>query len=266
MVASGNDFIVVDNRRKIFRNAAAFSQDLCRPHLGIGADGVLLVEPSQKAEFKMRILNPDGSEAEACGNGFRCVARYAQKKLGLGAQFNFESKSGLISASLNNSRVCIKMIDPYDYRPETSVRVPGRTFSYYFINAGVPHAVIFLTKPQLEAMEVERFGRAVREHRKFKPKGTNVNFVYVADEHTVYVRTYERGVEAETLACGTGSTASAVVSGLAGFVKPPVSVHTRSGEVLVIGFSLSGTRVSQVTLDGEARFVYEGVWNGNARI
>lgn len=256
MVASGNDFIVIDNRRSILRDPVRLARELCVPHTGIGADGVLLIENSRKAAFKMRILNSDGSEADACGNGFRCIALYANKKLGLPARFQFESGAGLIQAQVKNGRVCVELVKPSQLQERAELQVSGNRLHYSFINTGVPHAVIFVEG--LDKIDVNGLGRAVRNHERFRPKGTNVNFVEVHGDHEIEVRTYERGVENETLACGTGSTASALISCLLGYTKPAVRVKTKSGEILTVDFKGQGAKIEKVTLEGPARFVFEG--------
>ncbi|MBI3312914.1 MAG: diaminopimelate epimerase [Candidatus Omnitrophica bacterium] len=256
MVASGNDFVVVDNRRKVVKDPLRFTREVCTPHTGIGADGVLLLENSGRADFKMRIINSDGSEAEACGNGFRCIARYAREILKYPPRFEFESISGLVKAEVKNGTVKVRLPDPKDYRESGDIEVLGHRLHYSFINTGVPHTVIFVEG--LEKIDVEKLGSAIRHHKTFKPKGTNVNFVEVRGRSEIEVRTYERGVEGETQACGTGSTASAIISSLAGYTLAPVRVKTRGGETLTISFKKNGKKVTDVFLEGQADFVYEG--------
>ena len=259
MVASGNDFIVIDNRSGVFKNPVKTASELCRLHTGVGADGVLLVEKSKKADFKMRIINSDGSEAEACGNGFRCIALYAKEKMGFSSSFRFESLAGIIHAQIKGKNVRVQMVNPSGLRMRAQLQVEGHRLHYSFLNTGVPHAVIFVQG--LEKIDVPNLGRAIRYHQDFKPKGTNVNFVEVKGPRDINVRTYERGVENETLACGTGSTASAIITCLSGYVKPPVRVHTRGGEILTVDFQRNGEKLTNVTLEGEASFVYEGKLN-----
>lgn len=256
MVASGNDFIVIDNRNGLFKNPIRKTAELCRLHTGVGADGVLLFEKSKKADFKMRIINSDGSEAEACGNGFRCIALYAKEKMGYPASFCFESLAGIIHAQVKGKNVRVQMVNPTGLKLREQLLVDGHRLHYSFINTGVPHTVILVQG--LEKIDVPNLGRAVRYHKDFKPKGTNVNFVEVKTARDIQVRTYERGVENETLACGTGSTASAIIAALSGYAKSPVRVHTRGGEILTVGFQQAGEKLTQVTLEGEAAFVYEG--------
>ena len=257
MVASGNDFVVIDNRSRLIQNPAEFARSVCRAHLGIGADGLLLVEKSSRAAFKMRIINSDGSEAGACGNGFRCISFYAHQKLGLPERFKFESQSGMISAQVLKGRIRVGLVRPRGYQDRKTLEVSGHRLHYSFINTGVPHTVILAEG--LDKMDVNHLGRAVREHPAFQPQGTNVNFVEVNGLHEIRVRTYERGVENETLACGTGSTASALITSLAGYTKAPVKVKTRGGETLTIDFKIRNGTVKGVSLEGEVRFVFEGV-------
>lgn len=256
MVASGNDFVVVDNRRHVVKDPLRFTREVCAPHTGAGADGVLLFENSRRADFKMRIINSDGSEAEACGNGFRCIARFAREILKYPVRFQFESVSGLVQAEVKKRTVKVRLPNPKDYRENGDIEVLGHRLHYSFLNTGVPHTVIFVEG--LENIDVEKIGRAIRNHKNFKPKGTNVNFVEVKGRSEIQVRTYERGVEGETQACGTGSTASAVVSALSGCTVSPVRVKTRGGEILTVSFKINGKKITDVFLEGEARFVYEG--------
>ena len=283
MVASGNDFIVIDNRKHVIKDAKAFARDVCRPHLGIGADGVLLIEPSRKADLFMRVINADGSEAEACGNGYRCVGLYAHQLLKFPSSTRIETLAGEIKVDVNAKAVRAKIADPTEYRAQVEIdlfstvpgtagtgfknlsrNVPGtvtrgekiRSLRAAFINTGVPHIVIFMDS--LGTAPVMELGRAIRYHEAFQPKGTNVDFVEVTGKNSLAVRTYERGVEAETLACGTGTVASAVVANLTNRVEAPVQVKTKSGEILRVYFDRSGSRVRNVFLEGGAQFVFEG--------
>ena len=257
MVASGNDFVVVDNRRGIVKDAVAFTRKVCRPHQGAGADGLLLFESSKKANFKMRIINLDGSEAAACGNGFRCIALYAHDILKYSSRMNFESGSGLIEAEVGlKSNVRVQLVKPRVFEMDGVIEVRKHRLHYAFLDTGVPHVVLFVEG--LAKVEVFETGKAIRNHPHFQPFGTNVNFVEVKNKKEIAVRTYERGVENETLACGTGSTASAVVSVLKGYVDLPVTVLTQSGEKLRIDMQRKGQEIAKVFLEGKAQFVYKG--------
>ena len=256
MVATGNDFVVVDNRKKIIPNPVSLAQKVCNRHNGVGADGLLLLENSKKADYKMRILNSDGSEAEACGNGFRCIALLAHEEFKFPRKQRFESLAGLIRADIQGSRVRVGLMEPRDFTGREKIQLNGRSLHYYFVRVGVPHVVIFVEG--LAKLPVAELGREIRYHSRFVPAGTNVNFVELNGSNSIHVETYERGVETNTLACGTGSTASAIVSSLAGYVKPPVKVKTRGGEILTIDFEKKGEKIQNVSLEGEAHLVFEG--------
>lgn len=256
MAAAGNDFVVVDNRKGVLPNPVSFTRQVCRRHTGIGGDGVLLMENSRRADYKMRILNADGSEAEACGNGFRCISLLAHERLGFPAHQRFESLAGTIDADVKKDRVRARLMDAGDYEEGQKIEILGRELGFSFIRVGVPHVVIFVEGlAQLPVLEI---GRSIRFHPRFKPAGTNVNFVEVTGPDSLAVETYERGVEENTLACGTGSTASAIVSARAGYVKPPVRVKTRGGEILTVDFKIKGPRIQDIYLEGKVKFVYEG--------
>lgn len=277
MVASGNDFVVVDNRHRQISEPVRFTRRVCDRHQGIGADGVLLVEKgdrspaplhrdlppfsSKKADFRVRIFNADGSEAEACGNGFRCVALLAHEKFGLPKKQRFESLSGWIEAEVKEGRVRVNLPPPSRPSGPEKIKVLGREIHYYFMSMSNPHVVIFVEG--IARSPVAEIGREIRFHRRFKPAGTNVNFVEVRGPQAITVRTYERGVEEETRACGTGSAASAVVAAHLGYTEPPVEVKTSGGEVLTVDFVKKGDPVRKLYLEGEARLVFEGKWSGN---
>ncbi len=257
MVASGNDFIVIDHRKPFLKGLPSFAKKVCHRQFGVGADGLLLMEKSKKAAIRMRILNSDGSEAEMCGNGARCAALFAHKILGFSSKFVMETKAGLIPSCINAWTVQVELTKPKGYRPIANLKIFKKDFPYYHINTGVPHVVSFVEE-NLDEVQAGEIGREVRFHSKFQPRGANVNFVKKTGAKSLSIRTYERGVEAETLACGTGSVASAVVAVMAGLLKSPVDVKTKSGEVLKINFNQEGETISQVTLEGNAEFTFEG--------
>ncbi|MBI4368550.1 MAG: diaminopimelate epimerase [Candidatus Omnitrophica bacterium] len=257
MVASGNDFLVIDNRKHMIKNPKRFAEEVCRPHFGVGSDGVLLIEPSRKSDFLMRIINADGSEAEACGNGYRCVGLYAHTLLGLPKAMRVETLSGEVQIDVRQDKIKVKMVQPTEYREKVEISdVNGQTLHGAFVNTGVPHAVIFVE--DLETIAVETLGRIIRHHDIYAPRGVNVDFVQWNGKNELSIRTYERGVEKETLACGTGAVAAAVVAHLTDRVEVPVHVKTRSGETLNVYFERANNQVKNVFLEGGARFVFEG--------
>ncbi|MFH2137055.1 MAG: diaminopimelate epimerase [Candidatus Omnitrophota bacterium] len=254
MVASGNDFIVFDNRRSGLKNGTELAAALCNRVEAIGADGLIFIEKSRKADFKMRIFNPDGSEAEMCGNGMRCAALYKGKK-----SATVETLAGILKAELKDDAIKVKMTPPKDMQLNMNLNINGRMYPVNFVNTGVPHAIYFVE--DLELAKVLLLGRLIRYHREFHPEGTNVDFVSIVDQENLAIRTYERGVEAETLACGTGSVASALIHHHK-FISTPgsfkINITTKSGEVLKIYFTYTGSEYEDVWMEGPARVVYEG--------
>ncbi len=261
MVASGNDFAVVDSRKLKGRNLnlSLLAKGLCNRKFGIGADGLLLMEKSSKASVRMRVFNSDGSEAEMCGNGARCAAFWQAKNQKAGkSKVNIETKAGIIECRIKGNNVKIRLTDPNGLKLNLPVNIGGRKLRINFINTGVPHAVIFVSG--LNNIDVDGIGRKVRFHKRFSPAGTNVDFVEPSSKDCVCVRTYERGVEGETLACGTGSVASALVTAynLMPSSSGAIDVKTRSGEVLRVYFDKSKGTFKNVWLEGSVRKVYKG--------
>ena len=258
IVASGNDFIVIDNRRQTLpRQKAGLVRKLCAWHTGIGADGLLLLEKSQRADFKMRIFNPDGSEPEMCGNGARCISLYAWTHKIIKKTFAFETIAGTIGARIiPPGKVTITLSNPKNLNLNKTLVLNNKKAKIHSINTGVPHAILFV--PDIGTARVFALGRAIRRHSRFRPQGTNANFVQVLGKNRIAVRTYERGVEQETLACGTGVSASAIVSALVHDLNRPVKAETKSGETLEIDFCQKDKQIHTVTLTGPARIVFTG--------
>jgi diaminopimelate epimerase len=258
MVASGNDFVVSELTAYSLQ-LKALARRICDRKYGIGADGLLVLEKSRHADIRMRVLNADGSEAEMCGNGARCVALFmSAKRRAQDAKIKIQTRAGIINSEVHADKVRINLTDPKGLRIEIPIKVAGRSLRANFINTGVPHTVIFVEG--LDKIDVKNIGREIRYHKAFSPAGTNVNFVEVVSRDTIRVRTYERGVEDETLACGTGSTASALISSfmLAAPGDKKIKVLTQSGEVLKVYFKESSNRFLDVWLEGRARVVYTG--------
>ena len=258
MSGSGNDFIIIDHRKPFLDQGLlkAFIRSVCRRRVSVGADGLILIEQSERADFKWRFYNADGSEGEMCGNGGRCAARFASLKGIAGSSLTFETLAGILSAQVNGKRVKLEMTKPHDLRLDESISIEGQEVILSKINTGVPHAVYFLE--DLEDVDVFRMGREIRFHPHYAPGGTNVNFVQMENSSQLSIRTYERGVEDETLACGTGAVASALIAAFKGWVKSPVSVRTRGGEALQVYFEIEGMQVKQTFLEGDVHTIYEG--------
>jgi diaminopimelate epimerase len=258
MSGSGNDFILIDNRQKILDadRWGDFVRRVCTRKVSVGADGLVLVEPSDRVDFRWRFFNSDGSEAEMCGNAGRCAARFAVLK-GIGPQrLSFETLAGVIEAEVYGRRVKLQMVQPSGMELDLRIRVDGQEHLLHFINTGVPHAVEIVEEASRVA--VEDLGRKIRFHPRFQPAGTNANFLQPIDRSHLKVRTYERGVEEETLACGTGAVAAALIAAANGLADSPVAVETTGGEVLNIYFQRKGEGFERIFLEGDTRLVYEG--------
>ncbi len=257
MSGSGNDFILIDHREPLLKEdrVIEFVRKVCQRRVSVGADGLILIEPSERADFKWRFYNADGSEAEMCGNGGRCAARFAYLKGIAGPSLKFETLAGILSARVNGKKINLEMTKPFGLKLDQKIMVDGVEQIFSSINTGVPHAVIFVE--DLEGVDIVRIGRAIRNHSFFLPAGTNADFVRVEKDSQLSIRTYERGVEDETLACGTGAVASALIAALKGFVKSPVSIKTKGGEVLTVSFEIEAKEVKEVFFEGDVSIVYE---------
>jgi diaminopimelate epimerase len=257
MNGAGNDFILIDNRAGDINLDRTQIARLCDRHRGIGADGILLLEsPSDHADFRMRYFNADGGEAEMCGNGARCFARFANKVARTEGKISFQTPAGIISAVLAGDLVTLQMTEPTDLRLKIQLPVGDKTVSAHCINSGVPHVVVPVA--QVDDVDVFQEGSAIRYHKMFSPKGANVNFIEKRGANKIAVRTYERGVESETLACGTGVVASALVFAVTEDAKGPISVIARGGDELRVAFEKRDKDFRHVTLTGPAEFVFEG--------
>ncbi len=254
---SGNDFILIDNRRGVVstEDLPGLARALCRRKFAVGADGLVAIEDTDTADFRWQFFNADGSSAEMCGNAGRCAARFALEKGIAGTRHSFATLAGTIRAEVSDRRVKLEMVLPTDLRPEVEIPLSAGTRRGASINTGVPHLV--LAEEDLDAVDVTALGREIRNHSLFSPAGTNVNFISKTGESAVSVRTYERGVEDETLACGTGAVAGALIGACWWGLASPISVRTRGGEILIIYFSRQGDRFEEVFLEGDTLWVYD---------
>jgi diaminopimelate epimerase len=244
---AGNDFIIIDNRKGIFNpDNSNLINKLCDRRFGIGADGLILIYGSLRHDFEMKYFNSDGFEGTMCGNGGRCSADFAIRAGIAGNKLAFKAIDGVHKAESDKGIIKLQMNDLKD---------PNLINGNYFINTGSPHYVLF--KKDVKNIDVNTEGKKYRWAEEFAPGGTNVNFVEIENEG-IYVRTFERGVEEETLSCGTGVTASAIASVLTGhFDTNSVSVKTKGGN-LAVSFNISGNKISDIWLSGPATFVFSG--------
>lgn len=258
MNGAGNDFVLIDNRAQKIRLIPDQVVRVCHRQRGIGADGVMMLVPcgSGRADWAWEFYNSDGSVAEMCGNGARCFARFVQKLTGAKGKLSFETVAGVISAEFHDERVTINMTEPKGLRLEEKINLSTGTQPVHSVNTGVPHAVLFV--PDADQAMVHQLGRELRYHPHFAPKGTNVNFVQQLGSGRIRVRTYERGVENETLACGTGVTASALIAARLHQFTSPVKVQVLGGDELEVSFQSGRDGFTDVRLTGPADFVFEG--------
>ena len=203
---SGNDFILIDNRKDAFHLDHRLIPRLCDRHIGIGADGVLCVHLSQIADYQMRIFNADGSEPSMCGNGMRCVVDFLSKQTGT-SSFKMDSAGRIFACHCIGDHIAVNLGSPRIIHWPIQLEVANDAFSAYVLDTGVMHTVIFVEN--IMDIAFSSLGHKIRSHRAFAPNGTNVNFVQRASDKSILLRTYERGVEAETLSCGTGAAAAA---------------------------------------------------------
>ncbi|MBU4344482.1 MAG: diaminopimelate epimerase [Desulfobacteraceae bacterium] len=255
---SGNDFIIIDNRDKVVdeKNLKTFIEKICRRKMSVGADGFILIEESDSVDFRWRFFNADGNPAEMCGNGARCVARFAYLNRIAGSEMSFETDAGIVSAKVSKDMVKINMPELSELKTDYLLDLENGDLTINSINTGVPHVVIVMDS--IDNVDVVKLGSEIRFHDIFAPAGTNVNFICQNKDDTISIRTYERGVEDETLACGTGAVAGAVVTSFKFGIKSPIKVITKSGESLYIYFKENQGEFSDVYLEGDARIIYTG--------
>jgi diaminopimelate epimerase len=258
MSGASNDFVLVDNRAQNIHLSRQQIVRLCDRHRGVGADGLILLTPSVsgKADWAWQFYNNDGSTGEMCGNGARCFGRFVQKKTGNSGDFTFETEAGIITARFQGERVTVSLTAPGHLHLGEQLELYDGTQTIHSVNTGVPHAVLFV--PDADKAMVQQTGAEIRRHSHFGPRGTNVNFVQVLGPSRIRVRTFERGVEGETLACGTGVTASALVSARVHKFASPIQVQVQGGDLLQVSFKENNGQFADVQLSGPAEFVFDG--------
>ena len=244
---AGNDFVMIDNREGNFPVNKEVIEKLCDRNFGIGGDGLILLENDDKVDFKMVYFNSDGNESTMCGNGGRCIVRFAHDLNVSAEKMTFNAIDGLHHAIVDGDTIRLQMIDVHEVEDHDR---------YLFMNTGSPHHVEFV--PKVDEVDVYKKGKKIRNGSPYFEIGSNVNFVEVLPNKTLKIRTYERGVENETLACGTGITAAAIASYIRGFVTDnPISIEAVGGK-LSVNFDEKNNTFENVWLNGPAVRVFEG--------
>lgn len=267
MTGSGNDFVLIDNRQLQYSlDWVILAPEICNRRFGIGADGLIILEKSTKSDFKMCYFNADGSDGGMCGNGGRCTALFVMDNLA-SQNVKFEALDFIYSAERTSDlKIKLKMKDPNSLRLNLVISLFNENVTAHFIDTGAPHTIFFINdlpnsvKSELNDIGIRKIGSMIRDHNLFAPAGTNVNFVDVIDNNNISIRTYERGVEDETHACGTGAIASSVIASLIKNIGSSIDVKTRSGESLTVQFDWNGYKVENVVLIGNAKKVFEGTY------
>ena len=262
MSGAGNDFVVIDNRDGRIQDGSSAARILCDRHNGVGGDGLLLLEPSSKVAYRMMYYNADGSYGGMCGNGGRCIALYASRTGIAPVDHQFEALDHVYLADVSEGMVRLTMKDPRLLNRRMMLPIGKKRIPVFFIDTGSPHVVVaasHLTKKGLGTLDVKKLGQLIRYHEKFSPQGTNVNFVEIGRDKSVVIRTYERGVESETLACGTGSIAAGIFACVVEGLAAPIVVLPRSGERLIVNFRLERNGdIRGVILEGPAKETFRG--------
>lgn len=260
MHGAGNDFVMVENLNGKTELSPEQVRALCDRRFGIGADGLILLNPAESDEVQatMVYFNADGGRVDMCGNGARCFTAFAiQNKIGDGRSLSFKTDAGSMTAQAADGEYTIRMTPVRDVKLDQTLSTTTGEYKYHFMNTGVEHVVVFVENA--DAIDIRPEGSSIRYHETFSPRGTNANFAQLTSDGAIKVRTYERGVEDETLACGTGVTAVAIAAALKGLVEQPVSVRVAGGDILKVGFERSGDSITDVTLTGPAKTVFTGV-------
>ncbi len=263
MTGAGNDFIVIDDRENKLKSLSRLAPKLCDRRWGIGADGLILLRNHPRAYYEMKYYNADGSYGGMCGNGGRCIAYYAILHKIAPPKHDFVSVNHIYKAeSLGNNKIALLMKDPTRIKLKQKLMISelNLNITYNFIDTGAPHVVIDINEfPRFtfENIELEKIGRLIRFHKEFKPEGTNVNIIERKGSR-IHIRTYERGVEAETLACGTGSIAAGIIAHLLWEISSPAILIPKSKKTLQVSFTSNKGKISRVRLIGPAEVVFTG--------
>ena len=257
MSASANDFIVIDDRNRILSaSAGELARRICARRYSAGADGLILIENSQTADFRVRFFNPDGNEFNTCGNGGRCAARFAFLNSIASSKMTIETNIGTIDAQINGSAVRLKFMPPAEIRLNVPFELDGRTRTGHFVRLGEPHFVV--KESNIRSIPFVSMARQIRRHEIFGTEGSNVHFVEPESRNRLKIRSFERGVEDETLACGSGCIAASVSTFKNKETDPPLRLEPQSGILLTVQFQPENN-FQDLYLEGDARLIYRGV-------
>ncbi len=253
----GNDFILFNNLAGQFpAQDSNLIRRICHRQLGIGADGIILLEKAQKGDFRMRIFNSDGTEAEMCGNGLRCLMQFIREQGYKDNEYSIQTMHRQLRVKLKNDQVEMEMGSPSNVSWDVPVEISNKKYRVDYLDTGVPHAILFVE--DVARINVNKEGSEFRYHSAFSPKGANMNFVEL-DGNRLKLRTYERGVEQETLACGTGAAAAVIAAVKKHQLKLPVQVEFRSGDTVEVDFKEKNGRIEEVIQTGPANKIFHGV-------
>lgn len=267
---AGNDFILLNKGENIDIDLSGeLIRNLCNRQKGIGADGLFILNNSEKSDFAAEFFNSDGNPGSLCGNGSRCLIKnFGISENCINNNINFEFNGSLFSGIvLENGNVVFNFSDIEEFRDCFTIEIDGQKINCFFINNGSPHVIIFVDRNEnekvtffsegLKSINVREIGKIIRNNSQFSPGGTNVNFVEIIDK-CLHIRTFERGVEDETLACGTGSVASSLVAGYLNYLTSPVTVVPKSGDILEVNFVIVNNTFSNIKLTGPAELIFSG--------
>jgi len=260
---AGNDFVILDDRAVLFPLNSSFISRICHRKFGIGADGLILLQNSNKNDFRMRIFNSDGNEAESCGNGICCLAKFIKdQNLKFDEKVTLELTDSTANIIYRENDILVQMDKPSDFKFNQTISIDKVDLTYHFMNTGVPHFVSFIE--DVKKVDLKQIGNRIRNHDNFMPSGTNVNFAELKKNQEIAVRTYERGIEGETLACGTGACAVALIASFIYNLPSPIKICHPGGK-LTVHFERSQTDFKNVSIVGRAEKIYSGqlIMNNN---
>lgn len=256
MEGTGNDFVIIDNREEQFTSIVKKDEmkntisRMLQRHYGIDADGLILIENFKGYFFNMRYFNRDGSEAELCLNGARCAVKFAHRLGIIEEKGKFLTPAGPVGFAFHSDVISVEVLPPVDLKLNFTLTIARKKYKLSYLKLGVPHTIMFVDS--FDDINISELGSAIRNHKEFQPDGTNVNFVMVENK-SIFVRTYERGIEAETLSCGSGVVASAYIAAKLFLAESPVKVKTNGGELTV-------TLKDKLYLEAPANFIFDGTY------